>query len=147
VPPASAGATVDDSARGDELRRTVVAPAVRAWFEAHRDEWAPIEAEIDRMVAWTHEANRCPGREPTPVLVAEVSRQIATAFVAGPKRQRFLQRRFGGKRVLWQQFGVEAFDATYRLVLSLEKEGQIVFATPADRALALSVDFFQKHLG
>ena len=143
--PALVRSTIDDSARGDDLRRTVVAPALRAWFEAHREEWAPTEAEIDRMVAWTHEANRCPGREPTPALDAEVSRQIATTFVAGPKRQRFLQRRFGGKRVLWQQFGVEAFDATYRLILSLEKEGAIAFATQADRTLAL--DYWTRDQG
>jgi hypothetical protein len=47
--------------------------------------------------------------------------------------------------VLWQQFGVEAFDATYRLILSLEKEGKIVFATPADRGLAL--DYWTRDQG
>jgi hypothetical protein len=145
VPPASVSATADDAARGEALRSTVVAPALRAWFVAHRDAWAPTEAEIDAMVAWIEAANRCPGRAPTPAIDADMSRQIATAFVAGPKKQRFLQRRFGGERVLWQQFGVEAFDATYRLILSLEQEGRIVFATPADRALAL--DYWTRDQG
>lgn len=143
--PGPAANAADERARGDELVRSVVAPALRTWLEAHREAWAPTEAEIDRMAAWMDAANRCPGREPPPPVDPRASRDIATAFVAGPKQQRFLQRRFGGERVLWQQFGTEAFDATYRLILALEEEGKIRFATPADRALAL--DYWTRDQG
>lgn len=143
TPPADS--TAEDRARGDELVRTVVAPAMRDWFEAHRDEWAPTDAEIERMAAWMAASNRCPGREPPPPVDPSVSRSIATAFVAGPKQQRFLQRRFGGERVLFQQFGTEAFDATYRLILALERNGKIRFASAADRALAL--DYWTRDQG
>lgn len=143
--PAPVAAVPEDRARGDELVRSIVAPAIRDWLDTHREAWAPTDVEIDRMVAWMAAAKRCPGREPPPAVDPKAARDIATMFVAGPKKQRFLQRRFGGQRVLWQQFGTEAFDATHRLILSLEKDGTIAFATPADRTLAL--DYWTRDHG
>ncbi|MGL6289427.1 MAG: hypothetical protein ACRC2H_01915 [Silanimonas sp.] len=144
-PPEPVPRTAEDRARGDELVRSVVTPALRAWLEDHREAWAPTDAEIDRMAVWMAAANRCPGRDPSPPIDPAVSRNLATALVAGPKQQRFLQRRFGGERVLFQQFGTEAFDATHRLILALEREGKIRFASAGDRTLAL--DYWTRDQG
>lgn len=49
-------------------------------------------------------------------------------FLLGPwKRARHLYNRFGGGRVLWQQAGCEAFDATKRWLEHEESEGNLVF--------------------
>ena len=53
------------------------------------------------------------------------------------KRQRFIYEHNGGGRILFQQAGAEAFDATLSLILKLEKEGAFTIADPKLRTQAL----------
>lgn len=50
------------------------------------------------------------------------------------KFQRTIYDKFEGGRILFQQGGVEAFDATRKWLEQAEKRGDIVFETPAIRA-------------
>lgn len=61
------------------------------------------------------------------------------------KAQRCTYQQYGQGRLLFQQAGEEAFDATYRLILALEKKGQFKFANPADRTLALAYWTTDQH--
>ena len=57
-----------------------------------------------------------------------------TAMLLGPwKLQRHLYDRFGGGRVLWQQMGVEAFDAMRRFLEGEEAAGRFAVTDPALR--------------
>jgi len=49
--------------------------------------------------------------------------------------QQHLYRNFGGGRLLWQQFGVEAFDATHAWLQSEEKLGNLQIDNPEHRTL------------
>ncbi len=57
-------------------------------------------------------------------------RMLAEMFVPGWKFQRHLYERFGGGRVLWQQGGIEAFDAMNAWIESEEKAGRLKFHDP-----------------
>ena len=69
---------------GDDLRRTVVAPALRAWFEAHREEWAPTEADVEhaRGLITAFEAGIAEGKG----VVTYNGRMIENLHVANAQR-------------------------------------------------------------
>jgi hypothetical protein len=50
------------------------------------------------------------------------------------KFQRHLYDRYGGGRILWQQAGLEAFDATHKWLQAQEEAGQFKFTDPGLRA-------------
>ena len=55
-------------------------------------------------------------------------RMLAQFMGANTKVQRFIYEQNGGGRILLQQAGPEAFDATRTLILRLEQEGKVSFA-------------------
>jgi hypothetical protein len=61
------------------------------------------------------------------------------------KAQRFIYLNHGRGRLLFQQAGMEAFDATRRLILHLEERGEIKFNSSADHDLALAYWTTQNH--
>jgi len=52
--------------------------------------------------------------------------------------QQHIYRNHGGGRLLWQQFGVEAFDATYAWLQSEEKLGNLQIDQPEQRKLVFA---------
>ena len=52
---------------------------------------------------------------------------MANVFLQQWKLQRHFYDNYGGGRILWQQGGVEAFDATHRWLQSQEKNGSLQF--------------------
>jgi hypothetical protein len=133
--------------RGEAARARVAMPAIAAYLAAHRDEWELSPVEADVALAGFRRALACdPNYRPDDD--AERSPWIAKALASGEKAQRFIHQRFGGGRLLFQQAGVEAYDATYRLLLHLEREGAFVVYDPRVRGEMLSywVDDNASHL-
>lgn len=59
---------------------------------------------------------------------------FATFWLSGFKFQRHLYSRYGGGRVLWQQAGLEAFDAMHRWLREHEEKGDFKITAPDLRA-------------
>ena len=57
-------------------------------------------------------------------------RRFAGWMVANWKLQRHLYKEYGGGRVLWQQAGLEAFDAMHVWLKQCEKEGEFTISDP-----------------
>jgi hypothetical protein len=123
--------------RGDAARARVAMPAVAAYLAEHREQWQLTPEQADVAVAGLQRALACdPNFRPDDD--AERSPSIARALASGEKAQRFIHQRFGGGRILFQQGGAEAYDATYRLLLHLEQQGAFVVHDSRVRAEMLS---------
>lgn len=125
-----------DSEREASLRDLFVRPAVSAYLEASRTQWQLTEPEIDQLVGAYRESLKCTPPPPGPV-PPDFERMFARFIGANLKVQGFIYDNNGRGRVLFQQAGVEAFDATRNLLFRLEKEGRIVFNDPAIRHATL----------
>ncbi len=120
------GTTVTRSALGEApgetLREHVLYPAIRDYLLANRAQWQPDAATVDRAVAAYRQSRAC-ANPSAPPENPQTERYVATALLTTVSAQGWLHRRFGGGRLLFQQSGVEAFDATYRLLHQLQAEG------------------------
>ena len=61
------------------------------------------------------------------------------------KFQRHLHVEYGGGRILWQQAGLEAFDATRKWLESLEKAGKFKITDPKLRSMLYEYWTTQNH--
>lgn len=123
-------------ARARSLGALIVNPALEADLKPHRQEWTPTEADIDHYLEVQRQRQACGAFEPmggTP----EQEREFARLMTAQLKMQRFIHLRHGGGRVLFQQTGTEAYDATRRLLLDLERQGAFAITDPELRQQAL----------
>lgn len=130
--------------RADALRDLVIQPAIRQYLSAHRAETALTPAEAKKLAKAFNASMACQGDampQPDPALTDMFVQMMG----GNAKAQRHIYQHFGQGRVLFQQGGMEAFDATYRLIQTLEKDGAFKFANPADRTLALSYWTTDKH--
>lgn len=123
-------------ARARRLAVLFIDPALRSYLEPHRAEWTPTEADVNHFLQVQQQRIRCGAIEPSG-LPAEQERQFAQLMTAQLKLQSFIHQRHGGGRILFQQTGYEAYDATRRLLLELEQRGAFSIQDPALRELAL----------
>lgn len=123
-------------AREDSLRALFVGPALRAYLETHRRKLEPSEVDIDHYIAVLRQRERC-GAIPVREVPPDQERAIVRMMAGNLKVQRFIHLSHGGGRILFQQMGLEAYDATRRLLLDLERQGAMTFATPEIRQAAL----------
>ncbi len=132
------GDAADDTGDpGGQLREQVIMRAVTDYLREHRQEWVPSEAEIDAATPRYLHALAClPYPSDMYTEKPEIVRFVVAGLIAGNSAQRLLYRNFGGGRVLFQQAGSEAFDATHTLAQALEAQGKFAFATPELRTLA-----------
>lgn len=72
-------------------------------------------------------------------------RSFALFVLRNWKLQRHLYDEYGGGRILWQQAGLEAFDATRKWLESLEKAGKFKIADPTLRTAFYEYWTTQKH--
>jgi len=72
-------------------------------------------------------------------------RFFASFMVSHRKFQQHLYRNYGGGRILWQQGGVEAFDAMHQWLQSLESKKQFVIDDPALRTAFYQYWTTQSH--
>ena len=130
--------------RAYALRDLVVMPAVQQYLHAHRAETALTPAEAQKLAKAFNASMACQGGampQPNPAMTDMFVQMMG----GNTKAQRHIYQRFGQGRVLFQQGGMEAFDATYRLIQTLEQDGKFKFANPADRTQALAYWTTDKH--
>ncbi|MGQ4660570.1 hypothetical protein [Lysobacter sp. F6437] len=123
--------------RADSLRNAVVSPAIKAYLEPHRSEWSLSEDEIASITRSYKALVSCKPELNLQPMEPPFDRIFAAMVGGGTKIQRFIYLNHGGGRLLFQQAGMEAFDATRTLVLQLEREGKFGLSDPRDRELAL----------
>lgn len=68
------------------------------------------------------------------LLLKQPGRAFVQQFYRGHKFQQYLYRKYGGGRVLFQQFGMEAFDAMHRWLKEREKAGDFHIDDPELRS-------------
>jgi hypothetical protein len=124
-----------EEAAGEKLRELVLERALGDYLKAHREQWWPGEAEMERAIAAYRHARACLPYE-LPPEEPETERFVATYLIAQQMAQRWLWREFGGGRLLFQQAGIEAFDATHALLRKLEADEVFQIHDPALRAAA-----------
>jgi len=122
--------------REQSLRRLFIGPAIQAYLEPFRSQWQLTEGEIEALIRAYKESRPCSPPPPGP-MPPDFERMFAKFIGENAKRQRFIYEQNGGGRLLFQQPGVEAFDATRNLILKLEKEGAFTIADPKLRTQAL----------
>lgn len=126
-----------ESAREQSLRVLFIRPVIKAYLDAHRSQWQLTEQEILQLVTGYREWQKCHPPGPS-ASIPDFERTFAKFIGENLKVQRFIYERHGGGRILFQQAGTEAYDATRNLILSLEKEGAFKITDPALRAKALN---------
>ena len=123
-------------ARGRSAMALIVEPALKAYLAPFRSEWTPSEADVEHFLAVERQRQQCGAIEPMAV-PPEHQREFARLMSAQMKMQRFIHQRHGGGRILFQQAGTEAYDATRRLLLNLERQGAFAITDPELREQAL----------
>lgn len=122
--------------REQSLRRLFIGPAIKAHLEPLRSQWQLTEGEIEALILAYRESQQCSPPPPGP-MPPDFERMFAKYIGEHTKVQRFIYEHNGGGRMLFQQAGTEAFDATLSLILKLEKEGAFTIADPKLRTQAL----------
>ncbi len=132
------GEDADDAGDpGGQLREQVIMRAVADYLGEHHGDWMPSEADVDAALPAFRQSVACLPYPPAAYMDNPGTvRFIVAGLIAGNSAQRFLHRNFGGGRLLFQQAGTEAFDATRKLAQELEAQGRFSFATPELRARA-----------
>ncbi len=135
----------DDAERAASLRENFIRPAIGDYLKSHAGEVELTEAESASIIASYNALRACMPELGLMEFKPPFDKLYAVMIGGNAKAQRFIYLNHGRGRVLFQQAGAEAFDATYRLILALEEEGKIRFDNPADRALALAYWTTQEH--
>lgn len=126
----------DAASAGDKLRELTILPAITTYLREHRSEWMPDEATLARAEAAFQRSRACVPY-PTPEYdQPEILRFVVSALIAGTLAEGYIYRNFGGERLLFQQTGVETFDAKFRLAQQLESKGVFRISDPKLRAAA-----------
>ena len=124
--------------RAESLRKLFIAPALKAYLEPHRKAWQLTEPEIEQLILAHRAAFKCAGLQSAEKQPPGFDRMFAQMMGGNAKVQRFIYEHNGRGRVLFQQAGTEAYDATRTLLLRLEREGKFAITDPALRAEAFS---------
>lgn len=104
------------------LHEAFVIPVLAKYREAHREVLTPTKDEIQFALAVFNkkrEANQKP-----------LDEFFAKFMLDNWKLQKHLYDNFGGGRILWQQAGVEAFDAMRTWMEAQEKKGEFKVTSP-----------------
>ena len=131
--------------RASSLRAALISPAIGAYLKPHRDDISLTEAESKSIIDSYNAYRKCKPEIGLSELKPPFDKIFAQMIGGGTKVQRFIYLNHGRGRVLFQQAGLEAFDATYNLILQLERNGDIKFTSQKDRILALSYWTTQNH--
>ncbi|KRG63587.1 hypothetical protein ABB26_11805 [Stenotrophomonas humi] len=123
----------------DKLVQLTLSPAIYEYLSAHRNQWEPDEATLQRAEAAMRRSLACLPYPTTLYDTPSVARFTAKALISGVLMQRFIHRSFGGGRLLEPKRGVllpgvMAFDANNRMVHQLEEDGAFRILDPALRS-------------
>ncbi len=122
--------------RAGSLRRLFIDPVVRSYLEEHLDEIRLTESETDFLVGRLESYSKCNDHGYEAPESEQTRRFVAGILGAGVKVQGHFYRNFGAGRLLFQQTGVEAFDAMRQFLEQSQAEGKFAIIDPALRALA-----------
>lgn len=122
--------------REQSLRKLFIRPAINNYLEPFRSQWQLTEGETQELILAYRKSQPCSPPPPGP-MPPDFERMLAKFLGEHTKIQRFIYEHNGGGRMLFQQAGTEAFDATRNLILKLEKEGAFTIADPKLRTQAL----------
>jgi len=124
--------------RSDSLRTLVISPAIRNYLEPYKSEWSLNESEIAALTDSYKAYIKCKPELGLRLMDPPFDKLFAVMIGGKAKVERFIYLNHGHGRILFQQSGAEAFDATLNLVHKLERENKFNFHDQADRDLALS---------
>jgi len=122
--------------REQSLRALFVAPAMKSYMDPYKSQWELTDQDIEALVHAYRESLKCKPDAPKPNL-PDFDRFFAKFLGTNLKIQRFIYMQNGHGRILFQQAGPEAFDATRNLLLKLEKEGSFAINDPTLREKTL----------
>ncbi len=123
-------------ARADSASKVFMAPMLGQWMREHSAVSRPTEAEKQGAEKAIAAYAACSGNG---YALPEASGQrdaVLRMLIGNAKLQKYLYDAYGGGRLLFQQAGVEAFDATRRMLEAQEAEGRFAITDPQVRALA-----------
>jgi hypothetical protein len=123
-------------ARADSASEVFMAPMLRQWMREHTVASRPTETEKQRAETAIAEYAACSGNG---YALPEASGQkdaVLAMLIGNVKLQKQLYAAYGGGRLLFQQAGVEAFDATRRMLEAREAGGRFAITDPEARGLA-----------
>jgi hypothetical protein len=94
-----------------------------------------VEAELaDGSLSQEEKAKLRVKQQSIQSLLKPPGRSFALFLLDNWKLQRHLYEQYGGGRILWQQAGIEAFDATHRWLKAQEQSGNFEISDPDLRA-------------
>ncbi|HEY4583405.1 MAG TPA: hypothetical protein VIG88_11175 [Lysobacter sp.] len=134
------GAT--EAERAQSAQALFVAPALDEYFRANRAALQPAAAELARVSKALAARRAC---DPAGLHDAATRDFVARHLLANRNLLRHVHSRFGGGRLLFQQAGIEAFDATRRLIEQLEAQRRLAFDDADVRRLAF--DYWTRDHG
>lgn len=123
-------------ARAERASEVFMAPVVRRWMRENADAARPTDAEKQRAETAIAAYAACSRNGYTLPEDAGQKDAVLMMLIGNVKLQKRLHDNYGGGRLLFQQAGVEAFDATRRMLEAREAEGRFTITDPDTRALA-----------
>jgi len=113
-----AGETVQ--AHAGAARSVFMAPLIRAWAAANAQAASPTAGEAAAVEAAIARYAACSGNGYALPEDLQQRAQVIGLLVGHVKLQQRLHAEYGGGRLLFQQAGVEAFDATRTMLERME---------------------------
>lgn len=136
--PVYADQLIGDStqARADSARALFMAPTLRAWIRDHAADAQPTMPEKHRAETAITAYAACSGNGYTLPEDPALKDGVLGMLPGNVKLQKRLHEEYGGGRLLFQQGGIEAFDATRRMLETREADGAFAITDPEVRRLA-----------
>ena len=122
--------------RAEAARNLFMRPIVQGWARQHAAQFKLSAEETTRLADDIRAYAACSGNGYTLPENPAMRDKVLQGLGGNIKLQKALYDAFGGGRVLFQQGGVEAFDATRKLLEQKEAAGEFAITDPQVRQLA-----------
>ena len=126
----------DRQQRADKALELFMRPVLQQWQRQHAAELRVTDAEASKLEAQILAYAACSKNGYALPEDPEWRARTLGMFGSMAKVPALLYTQYGGGRLLFQQGGTEAFDATRRLLEQRESEGAFTITDPEVRALA-----------
>lgn len=126
----------DKQQRADKALELFMRPILQDWYRQHAAELRVTEAEASMLESQILAYSECSQNGYEFPEDPEWRAITLNMFGGMAKARVLLYAQHGGGRLLFQQGGTEAFDATRRLLEQRESEGAFAITDPEVRALA-----------
>lgn len=150
--------------QGYKLHALFIGPIMKQFYETHKRDLDPTQAEIDKFLAYYRKKHTDALKDRKAALTEKmrtIEQQLKDLQLSPDKRMKleseryslefdltppgedfawfvlphwklqiYLYKNFGGGRLLWQQRGIEAFDAMHKWLKLQELEGRFTISDP-----------------